>query len=159
MTIMAGRKPLPTHLKLVKGTARPHRINEAEPRPAVAVPEPPSHLDERARTKFAAMAEMLARHGIMTDLDAGALARYAVVWCRWLDVEAEVKRRGPIVKTEGGNIIQNPFLSVANKCLLQMAQIESEFGLTPSSRSRIRAVTPVDVADPFEEYLNRGKDA
>ena len=78
---------------------------------------------------------MLARHGVMTELDTSALARYAVVWCRWVDSEAEVKRRGPVVKTEGGNAIQNPFLSIANKCLLQMAQIESEFGLTPSSRS------------------------
>jgi P27 family predicted phage terminase small subunit len=48
------------------------------------------------------------------------------------------------VKTEGGNIIQNPFLAVANKCLLQMAQLESEFGLTPSSRSRIRMAEPAD---------------
>ena len=97
------------------------------------------------------MARMLARHGVMTELDAGALARYAVVWCRWLDAEAEVKRRGPVVKTEAGNIIQNPFLSVANECLLQMAQIESEFGLTPSSRSRIRMAEPADQADPFED--------
>ena len=155
---MAGRKPLPTHLKLVKGTARPHRLNKGEPKPAVAVPEPPAHLDERARGKFSAMAEMLARHGVMTELDAGALARYAVVWCRWVDAEAEIKRRGPVVKTEAGNVIQNPFLAVANKCLLQMAQIESEFGLTPSSRSRIRMAEPAATVDPFEEYLNRGKD-
>ncbi|MGH6811349.1 MAG: phage terminase small subunit P27 family [Methylocella sp.] len=155
---MAGRKPLPTHLKLVKGTARPHRLNKDEPKPAVSVPEPPAHLDEWARAKFAAMAEMLARHGMMTELDAGALARYAVVWCRWLEAEAEVKRRGPVVKTEGGNIIQNPFLAVVNKCLAQMAQIESEFGLTPSSRSRIRMAEPADLTDPFEDYLNRGKD-
>lgn len=156
---MAGRKPLPIHLKLVKGTARPHRLNKGEPKPTVAVPEPPAHLDERAKGKFAAMAEMLARHGVMTELDAGALARYAVVWGRWVDAEAEIKRRGPVVKTEGGNVIQNPFLAVANKCLLQMAQIESEFGLTPSSRSRIRTAEPAETIDPFEEYLNRGKDA
>lgn len=99
---MAGRKPLPTHLKLVKGTARPHRLNKDEPQPTVAVPEPPAHLDERARAKFAAMAELLARHGVMTELDAGALSRYVVVWCRWIDAEAEIKRRGPVVKTEGG---------------------------------------------------------
>ena len=156
---MAGRKPLPTHLKLVKGTARPHRINKEEPRPPIVVPSPPAHLDERARARFTAMAQMLARHGVMTELDAGALARYAIVWGRWLDAEAEVKRRGPVVKTEAGNIIQNPFLAVANKCLLQMAQIESEFGMTPSSRSRIRMAEPAAQADPFEEYLNRGKDA
>lgn len=154
---MAGRKPLPTHLKLVKGTARPHRLNKAEPKPKVAVPEPPSHLDERAQAKFAAMAEMLARHGVMTELDVGALARYVVIWCRWIDAEAEVKRRGPVVKTEAGNVIQHPFLAVANKCLLQMAQIESEFGLTPSSRSRIRMAEVPETVDPFDEYLNRGK--
>ena len=156
---MAGRKPLPTHLKLVKGTARPHRLNKDEPKPTVAVPEPPGHLDERARAKFADMAAMLARHGVMTELDAGALSRYAVVWCRWIDAEVEIKRRGPVVKTEGGNIIQNPFLAVANKCLLQMAQLESEFGLTPSSRSRIRMAEPAETVDPFEEFLNRGKGA
>jgi hypothetical protein len=40
-----------------------------------------------------------------------------------------------------------------------MAQIENEFGLTPSSRSRIRAVLPADVADPFERYLNNDRTA
>jgi P27 family predicted phage terminase small subunit len=97
---MAGRKPLPTHLELVKGTARPLRINREEPRPPIAVPAPPSHLDERARTRFAEIATMLARHGVMTELDTSALARYSVVWCRWVDSESEVKRRGPVVKTE-----------------------------------------------------------
>lgn len=154
---MAGRKPLPTHLKLVKGTARPHRMNKAEPKPTVAVPAPPEHLDEAAKAKFTAMAELLARHGVMTELDSAALARYVVIWRRWLEAEAEVKRRGAVVKTANDNIIQNPFLAVANKCLAQMAQIESEFGLTPSSRSRIRMAEPAETTDPFEDYLNRGR--
>ena len=57
------------------------------------------------------------------------------------------------LKTQAGNVIQNPFLAIANRCLGQMAQIESEFGMTPSSRSRIRAEAPV-AADPFETFLN-----
>jgi hypothetical protein len=32
---MTGRKPLLTHLKLVKRMARPHRVNREEPGPAV----------------------------------------------------------------------------------------------------------------------------
>ena len=154
---MAGRKPLPTHLKLVKGTARPHRMNKAEPKPVVATPEPPDYLDEEASTKFTQMAEMLAHYGVMTELDTGALARYVVIWQRWLEAEAEVKRRGHVVKTSNDNIIQNPFLAVANKCLAQMHQIESEFGLTPSSRSRIRMAEPAETADPFEDFLSRGR--
>ncbi len=121
-------------------------------------PEPPDHLDERAKAKFTQVAEMLARHGIMTELDANAIARFAVVWCRWIDAEAEIKKRGPVVKTTADNVIQNPFLAVANKCLLQMAQIESEFGLTPSSRSRIRMEMATNTIDPFEEYLDRVKE-
>src|SRR5690606_9702473 len=154
---MAGRKPLPTHLKLVKGTARPHRMNEAEPTPVVAVPAPPDHLDEEAQAKVTGMAEMLARHGALTELDTGARAGHAVVWRRWSEAEQEVKRRGHVVKTSNDNIIQNPFLAVANKCLAQMHQIESEFGLTPSSRSRIRMAEPAEKADPFEDFLTRGR--
>jgi len=154
---MAGRKPLPTQLKVVKGTARPHRMNPAEPKPTVATPPPPDHLDEPAAAKFTEMAALLARYGVMTELDVSALARYVVIWRRWLEAEAEVARRGPVVKTSNDNIIQNPFLAVANKCLAQMGQIESEFGLTPSSRTRIRMAEPAETRDPFEDYLNRGQ--
>ena len=146
---MAGRKPLPTHLKLLKGTARPHRMNKAEPMPSVCAPAPPAQLEDRARRKFTEIAEMLARCGVMTELDAGALARYAVIWCRWVDAEAEIKRRGPVVKTEAGNVIHSPFLSVANRCHMQLTQLEGEFGLTPSSRSRVRAASPPIETDPL----------
>jgi P27 family predicted phage terminase small subunit len=154
---MMGRPPLPTHIKLVKGTARPHRLNSDEPKPPLVVPEPPSHLDEREKAKFTSTAEMLVRRGVMTALDAGALARYAVAWCRWVDAEAEVKKRGLVVKTNADFVIQNPFLAVANRCMNQMAQIESEFGLTPSARTRIRMEEQTDTIDPFEEYLRGGK--
>jgi P27 family predicted phage terminase small subunit len=153
---MAGRKPLPTHLKIVKGTARPHRINRDEARPAVSVPAPSDHLDAKAKTKFAEVSELLARHGLMTALDGAAIERYAIVWCRWIDAEAEVKRRGTVVKTVGGNIIQNPFLAIANRAMLQLAQIETEFGLTPSSRTRIRVGAPPQQTDEFEEFLRGG---
>ena len=146
---MAGRKPLPTPVKLMKATARPQRLNKDEPRAPVAVPEAPVHLDGRARTKYAEMAEMLARYGVMTELDSGALARYAVIWCRWVDAEDALKRVGPTVTTVAGNLIQNPHLSLANRCLSQLAQIESEFGLTPSSRTRVRAVSPPRETDPI----------
>jgi P27 family predicted phage terminase small subunit len=139
---MAGRKPIPTNLKLIRGTARPHRMNKDEPTPPISAPEPPAHLDERARSKFAELAAMLARCGVMTELDRDALARYCVIWCRWVDAEAEIKRKGPIVKTEAGNIIHSPYLAVANRSHRQLAQLEGEFGLTPSSRSRVRASPP-----------------
>jgi P27 family predicted phage terminase small subunit len=126
-------------------------MNKDEPTPPACVPEPPPHLDDRARAKFTEMAGMLARCGVMTELDRDALARYAVIWCRWIDAEAEIKRKGSIVKTEGGNIIQSPYLAVANRCHRQLAQLEGEFGLTPSSRSRVCASSPSNQSDPIAE--------
>jgi hypothetical protein len=54
---MAGRKPLLTHLKLVKGTARPHRINSDAPKPIVTFPQPPELFDDRARSKLTSAAD------------------------------------------------------------------------------------------------------
>src|SRR5690606_4327563 len=156
---MAGRKPLPTHLKLVKGTARPHRLNKAEPKPVVATPEPPDHLDEAAKLKFTEMAELLARHGVMTELDTHALARYVVIWRRWPEAEQEVKRRGPVVTTSNDARSQTPRWAVASKCLAQRAQSEAEFGLTRASRSRTRMAEPAETSDPFEAFLTRGRKA
>lgn len=152
---MAGRRPLPTSLKVIRGTARRGRLNKDEPQPPLAVPQPPPHLDERARAKFIEMAELLARFGVMTELDSGALARYAVVWCRWVDAEDAIRRLGPSVTTVAGNQVQNPHLSTANRCLSQLAQIEAEFGLTPSSRSRVRASPPPAAgASDAEKYFD-----
>jgi P27 family predicted phage terminase small subunit len=152
---MAGRKPIPTTLKLIRGTARPHRMNKDEPMPPACVPEPPAHLEERARRKFTEIADMLARCGVMTELDRDALGRYCVIWCRWIDAEAEIKRKGSIVKTEAGNIIHSPYLAVANRCHRQLAQLEAEFGLTPSSRSRVRASpSPAHRASEADKYFD-----
>lgn len=71
-------------------------MNPAEPQPVVARSPAPEDLDKHAAAKFTEMAELLARHGVMTKLDAGALARYVVTWRGWLEAEAEVKRLGPV---------------------------------------------------------------
>ena len=133
----AGRPPLPTHLKIVKGTARPHRLNENEPMPPLVAPEPPDHLDERAKAKFTQVAEMLARHGIMTELDCQPTLSPASQSCGAAGSmpKPKLKSAAPWSRPPPTTSFRTRFWAVANKCLLQMAQIESEFGLTPSSRS------------------------
>ncbi|MGH6812646.1 MAG: hypothetical protein ACREDM_09960 [Methylocella sp.] len=156
---MAGRKPLPAHLKLVKGTARPHRLNKGEPKPAVAVPQPPAHLDERATAKFAAMAEMLARHEVMTELDAGALAPYAVVWCRWIE--------GPRLRSSVAAVWSRPGAATSSRSVSGRRQhVPRTDG---ADRRRIPAGAVEPLAHPhgrtrlnrrsLRGILSRGKDA
>lgn len=80
----------------------------------------------------------LARMGVVTVVDRAALAAYCQAWSRWVDSEAQVARLGTIVKTANGNLIQNPYLAVANRAMEQMTRLAAEFGMTPSSRSRVQ---------------------
>ena len=93
---------------------------------------------------------MLARCGVMTELDAGALARYAVIWCRWIDAEAEIKRQGSDRRRPRPATSSTArFSRSPTAAMRQLAQLESEFGLTPSSRSRVRAASPPRETDPL----------
>lgn len=70
---MAGRKPPTDAPEIGEGNGATTPAEQDEPKPPVMAPSPPSHLDEKAGAKFAEMAELLARHGVMTELDVGAL--------------------------------------------------------------------------------------
>ncbi len=50
--------------------------------------------------------------------------------------------------------MQSPYVALANKQAEIMVRIAAEFGMTPSSRSRIRTgERPPD--DPFQAFLER----
>ena len=46
---------------------------------------------------------------------------------------------GLIIRTQGGNAIQNPLVGTANKAMADMMRYAAEFGMTPSARTRIWA--------------------
>jgi phage terminase small subunit len=50
----------------------------------------------------------------------------------------------------------SPFLKVANIAWQQWMHILTEFGMTPSSRSRITIAEPPAEEDDFEKFLRRG---
>ena len=57
--------------------------------------------------------------------------------------EGQVARHGEVVKTAAGNVMQNPYLSIANRAMRQMREMARELGMTPSARSQIR-VQPLE---------------
>ena len=73
---MKGRKPLPTHLKLVRGT-RKSRLNRAEAKPSAGRPTPPAHLSDEARAEWRRVAPDLHRAGLLSIIDRTILAAYA----------------------------------------------------------------------------------
>jgi P27 family predicted phage terminase small subunit len=144
---MQGRKPKPTAVKLLEGNPGKRALNHAEPKPRVVAPRVPGHLGDEENKKWKATVSELYALGLITTVDVDALAMYCVVFVRWVKAEKMVREKGEIIKTAAGNIIQNPYLSIANRALEQLNKLGAEFGMTPSSRSRVKA----DLIDPDQE--------
>jgi P27 family predicted phage terminase small subunit len=144
-----GRKPKPTPMKVVAGTARPGRINNAEPDLPPSRPPPPDFLSKEAKDEWERVIEGLYRSGIMTFIDVGALAAYCQSYGRWLVAEEALSKfaerdpatRGIMLKTQSGNAIQNPLVGAANTAMAAMVRYAAEFGMTPSSRARVNGDT------------------
>jgi P27 family predicted phage terminase small subunit len=139
-----GRKPKPTRFKLLEGV-RQDRINKNEPKPPPTVPDPPEHLDEIARAEWDRLVVKLENCGIMTEIDDNGLAALCTWFSRWVQAERMVQEQGLIVKAPKTKVpMQNPALSIANKAMQEMAKLLAEFGMTPSSRSKVNAVFEKD---------------
>jgi P27 family predicted phage terminase small subunit len=154
---MRGRKPKPTTLKILEGNPGRRPLNDREPLAPAEVPECPDFLDEEARAEWFRMAKVLQDMGLLTRADRAALAAYCVVYSRWVTAERQVQRLGTIVKSPLKNFpMKSPYLTVADQALETMRKFMVEFGLTPSSRSRIRVPEASRAADEFDAFLETG---
>lgn len=154
---MRGRKPKPTVLKLIEGNPGKRPLNCGEPAPPVGLPDCPEFLDAEARAEWKRVGPLLEGMGLVTLVDRAALAAYCVAYSRWVHAEAQVARFGTIVKSpEKGFPMKSPYLTVADQALESMRKFMVEFGLTPSSRSRIRVFDGGPVADEFDAFVGAG---
>lgn len=157
----AGRKPKPTHLKLVTGNPGKRALPKAEAKVAPALPSPPPHLSDEAKVEWGRVSEDLYKVGLLSVVDRAALAAYCHAYARWVQAEraiAEMAKRdqltgGLMIKTTNGNAIQNPLVGTANKAAADMVRYAAEFGMTPSARSRINAEPPQGEEDRAASYF------
>ncbi len=147
-----GRKPLPSNVKRFKGTNRADRDNKNEAKPPPKIPEPPDHLSKLALIEWGRVSNLLLKLGLMSDLDMSCLAAYCQAYSRWAEAEELLKTEKLVIETKSGNIIQNPLVGIANKSMERMIKCLVEFGMSPSSRSKVVAYLPKDKKDDWDEF-------
>lgn len=155
-----GRKPKPSNLKVISGTDRADRRNEAEPQVSIAMPDAPAHLCKEALVEWNRVCREMYDAGILSGLDRAGLAAYCQAYGRWVRAEESLARmaerdpvtNGLMIKTQSGNAIQNPLVGSANKAMADMMKYAAEFGMTPSARSRITALSRDEDDDPFARF-------
>jgi P27 family predicted phage terminase small subunit len=113
-------------------------------------------LQGLARKEWLRMAPLLYDAGLLTKIDVTALATYCQCYARWCEAEEEIRRTGTVIKTTKGQPMLSPFLKVANIALQQLMRMLVEFGMSPSSRSRVTVAKGTRKEDEFEKFLTSG---
>lgn len=149
-----GRKPTPTAIKELEGNPGKRPLNKSEPKPVNKTPSCPKWLEPEAKKEWRRLAKQMEQLGILTEVDVAAFAGYCQAYARWKEAEEFITQHGSIVKTPSGYWQQVPQVSIAQNYLKIMNRFAEQFGLTPSSRSRIIAEDSVSgPADEMEALL------
>jgi P27 family predicted phage terminase small subunit len=141
---MAGRKPKPTAIKIRAGNPGKRPLNNAEPeyREAGSLRAPRGVLPDDAAELWRVLAPMLSDAGVLRETDKTALTALCLHF--WLVRRAaEAIRREGItvaVETASGVVMRrNPATAILAENSTALRSYLAEFGLTPSSRVRVRA--------------------
>ena len=93
------------------------------------------------------------------DGDRSAFAAYCQSYARWKETQEHINSEGATYETENGMQRPNPWVAICNTEQRLMMQAASEFGLTPSARSRIMAASGVDEDEEDEMEALLGGEA
>ena len=141
---MRGRPPIPTTLKLVKGTARKARIkNEPRPDPLETVPKPPATIKGKehkiAQGAWKQVARKLIGLRLLTKADLEILELYAIAYERLVLSERAISEEGITTTTDKGAIIAHPAVYIASSTRKELKGYLEQFGMTPAARTKVKA--------------------
>ena len=156
---MRGRKPKPSHLHLVNGNPGKRARKRNEPDPPKGIPDPPMPLSGKKLAAWNHLADKLNEMGVLTVADGWALDRLAANFVEIQEWEAIIETDGRMVDqvmSDGETVrrIPNPACVNHSDAEKRFKAYMCEFGLTPSSRSRVNAKPKEkENQDPAAKYF------
>jgi P27 family predicted phage terminase small subunit len=151
---MRGRKPKPTHLRVITGNPGKRPLNRSEPRSPSGMPDPPAHLSPEGLQEWRRLAADLHRAGLLSSLDRAVFSAYCQSYARWIVAEHLLAEADGLTETtKNGYVIQRAIVAIANKAMADTVKYAAELGMTPGSRSRVTAQPPAPDDDPGAEYF------
>lgn len=154
---MAGRKPIPTAIKELNGNPGKRPMNDAEPQPKHGEPPMPTGLSKYAKAAWKRMVPVLLGMGVLTVADGDALLLYCEAYAQWKEAMLQIKKHGMTYTAIGikEQVITrlSPYIGERDKAFKAMKSMLTEFGCTPSSRSRLKVDKPQET-DPLDDFLS-----
>ncbi|MCE9636450.1 MAG: phage terminase small subunit P27 family [Planctomycetes bacterium] len=130
-------------MKQNRGTFRPHR-SKGEPPAMPGTPQPPDWLGEDARREWRRIVPLLAARGLLELTDRAALTGYCSAWGDLAQATRTLAEEGTTTIGPKGQLQSHPELRRLETARQALRQFAQEFGLSPSSRSRVHAGPAAD---------------
>jgi P27 family predicted phage terminase small subunit len=139
-----GPPPLPDAMRKARG--QKHRKKEpkrAQPPVTVGAPKAPAHLkyDPVALAAWRHLCKHLNKMRVLAPADGFVLEGMCMAYSHALAADKIVRRDGMIVTRKRGGIAAHPAVKVSFQAWRDVRMFAQEFGLTPSSRTRVHAVS------------------
>jgi P27 family predicted phage terminase small subunit len=97
-------------------------------------------LDGLALTEWDRITDELASKQVITHVDMAILALYCSVYAEWCSNIEQLKNEDHFLITPKGYRYVNPRIGLINTYGEKLAKYSAELGITPSSRTRIKAI-------------------
>jgi P27 family predicted phage terminase small subunit len=111
-------------------------------------------MSDRGREAWGYVVAVLDRMGVLTEADAMAVELMCEARADWLSArDAIIEAGGETYKTDAGLIKAHPAVAMRNDAARRLQSLLAEFGMTPSSRSKVSAKEGDDKADPAAKYF------
>ena len=133
---MKGRKPKPTQLNQLQGNPGKRPLNKREPKPKNSVRKPRG-MSQGAKKFWHDHAAELERIQILTGVDAPAFQLAAEHYAIAVQAARELHETGLTVEGKDG-MKKSPLAQVFKDNALAFKAFAVEFGMTPSSRTRLK---------------------
>ena len=147
-----GRKPKSASVHVLNGKAVAKYSKKTTVAKGVSVspPKPPSFLCVEAQTEWKRLAKPLWEAGLLDALSRAPFTAYCQAYGEMVIAQEFLNQArleagelgGMLVRTEKGNLIQHPMLSICRRAAADVVKFGSEFGITPASRERVTPLAP-----------------
>src|SRR5712691_3741511 len=141
---MPGPGPKPDALRALQGNPGKRRRKPDRaplpPRGLLKPPQPPKRMTREGAIEWKRLAPDLIALGLLRRLDMPAFEARCELYATWLRCRATIAKEGVTYEHNGLNRVR-PEVRLAQDCLRQIRQYDSDFGLTPAARARVAHVT------------------
>lgn len=142
----------------VEGTVRARHRKKAEGSVIVQVKliQDCPNLSAEGKKRWNSVREVLQKLPVSTEADILAIQRLTETYAEVMDLQDTIRKEGRFYEADtkfGMMIRPHPAVAMYSDASKRLHALLVEFGLTPSSRSKVKAPGDGNPQDPLKEFL------